>query len=155
MKYIRVLLIITVIVAVVLVWELWRGESMEKEASTTYVSEHGIEIIVEEPISNAIISSPLIVKGLAPGTWYFEATFPVSIVDQDGKVVGESYAQARSDWMTENHVEFQAEVVFDQRSVEGGENVTKKQGKLILHRDNPSGLFENDDSVEIPVRLNE
>lgn len=102
-------------------------------------------IRVTNPLSNQIIQSPLIVEGEARGSWFFEASFPVKLVDANGDSIAQSSAQAKSDWMTENFVPFRAEIQFT-RPVTG-------TGVLIFEKDNPSGLPENADALRIPVRF--
>ena len=94
------------------------------------------EIEVFTPLSGETISSPLIVEGQAIGNWFFEASFPVELIDDQGKILGRSYVQAQSDWMTENFVSFKGEINY--------EAVATTTGKLILKNDNPSGLAQND-----------
>jgi hypothetical protein len=94
--------------------------------------------------SNDKISSPLIITGEIKGIWFFEGSFPVFLVDWDGKIIAQVPATAKSDWMTENFVPFEVTLVFEKPSY--GEN-----GFLIFKKDNPSGLPQNDDAVEIPV----
>ena len=57
--------------------------------------------------------------------------------------MGTAVAQAQSDWMTEDFVPFKAQLNFATSSTE--------QGVLILEKDNPSGLPENDDELQIPI----
>jgi hypothetical protein len=97
-------------------------------------------------IPNQKISSPLTIKGYARGTWFFEASFPVFITNWDGVIISKGIAQAEGDWMTEDFVPFSATLNFDQNQV-------YSQGFLILKKDNPSGLSEHDDTLEIPVTL--
>lgn len=101
-------------------------------------------IRVSSPRANEAISSPLTVTGEARGTWFFEATFPIVVVDWDGRIIGEGYAQAQSDWMTEAFVPFSGTVIFSHPSY--GE-----RGAVILQKSNPSGLPERDDAIEIPI----
>ncbi len=91
------------------------------------------------------ISSPLIITGEAR-LWYFEASFPVKLLDRSGKTLVQTYASADGDWMTEEWVPFTAELVFTPGSA-------GTRGTLVLSKDNPSGLPENDDRVEIPVKF--
>jgi hypothetical protein len=100
-------------------------------------------ITVTAPVPGAIISSPLIIEGEARGWWYFEASFPVRLVTDSGEVLAEVPAQALEDWMTEDYVPFTVSIVFAMPSA--------TSGKLILSRDNPSGLPEHDAHIEIPV----
>jgi len=104
---------------------------------------HG-NIIVDTPQAGASIESPLTVSGRARGTWFFEASFPVVLTDWDGGIIATGIAQAQKDWMTENFVPFAATFDFpDQRPM--------SRGSLILEKDNPSGMSEFDDAVEMTV----
>ncbi len=91
------------------------------------------------------ISSPLVVEGEALGTYFFEASFPIVITDETGNILGSSYVEAQSDWMTEDYVPFRGEITFSSKT--GG------KGFLVLKKDNPSGLPENDKEIKIPVML--
>lgn len=105
---------------------------------------HG-DIFVTTPQTGAQITSPLQIEGEARGFWYFEASFPVVLVDWDGRIIAEGYAEAQTNWMTEAFVPFKAELLFDKP--EGDNN----RGALILRKDNPSGLPEHDDAIEVPI----
>ncbi len=98
-----------------------------------------------DPRPNATIASPLTVRGVARGTWYFEASFPVELVDLTGATVAQGIAQAQSEWMTQDFVPFTATLTFTAP--------TSSTGTLWLRKDNPSGLPENDDALRIPVRF--
>lgn len=115
--------------------------------STTTPSATGKEnlIRVTSVSSNQIVTSPLTVEGTARGYWYFEASFPVELLDGNGKRLAQGPATARTDWMTTEFVPFSITLTFAQP--------TTATGTLILHKDNPSGLPENDDELRIPVRF--
>lgn len=100
---------------------------------------------VSLPQVNAVVSSPLKIIGQARGTYFFEASFPIELKDQDGNILAQTIAQAKSDWMTENFVPFEANLTFDKPNI--------KVGRLILKKDNPSGLPQNDLALEIPISL--
>jgi len=102
-------------------------------------------IAVDSPRPNAAVKSPLAITGKARGTWYFEASFPIQIVDANNNVLGQIPAQAQGDWMTENFVPFAASLDFAAP--------TTATGSLILKKDNPSGLPENDKQLTIPVKF--
>ena len=108
------------------------------------------DLILQTPLPNQTISSPLIISGQARGSWFFEASFPVFLVDWDGRIIAQGVAQAKSDWMTTGFVPFEATLTF---TVD--KNVYSNRGALILKKDNPSGLPDNDDSLEIPVIISE
>lgn len=101
-------------------------------------------IRVSSPQLNQEIISPLVITGEARGTWYFEASFPVVLTDWDGLTIAEGHAQAEGEWMTEEFVPFKATLTFKAPAY-------KNYGTLILRKDNPSGLSEHDDTLEIPV----
>lgn len=100
-------------------------------------------IRVNLPRPNALVTSPLTISGQARGTWFFEASFPARLLDENGSVVGEAIVEAKSDWMTEDFVPFEATVEFSQP--------TGTKGTLILEKSNASGLPENADELRIPV----
>jgi len=104
------------------------------------------KIKVDFPTAGAVVSSPLIIVGQARGIWYFEATFPVALQDKAGNVLAQGIATAQSDWMVENFVPFIAKLEFT-APVENIEAV------LLLKRDNPSGMPENDATLELPLIL--
>ncbi len=91
------------------------------------------------------VSSPLTITGKARGQWYFEASFPVEVVDDNGNLLAQTPAQAKGEWMTEDFVPFEVTLNFVASST--------NQGKIIFKRDNPSGLPENDAQLEIPVNF--
>ena len=66
------------------------------------------------------------------------------LVNWDGLIIAEGHAEAQSDWMTEEFVPFKAVLTFNAPAY-------KNYGTLILRKDNPSGLPEHDDALEIPV----
>lgn len=111
-------------------------------------------IELETPTENETITNPLTVSGQARGTWYFEATFPVVLTDWDGRIIAEGYAQAQTDWMTEDFVPFTATLNFTS-PYEAGMDDFMRRGSLILQKANPSGLPEHDDALEIPIRFSE
>jgi len=96
-------------------------------------------IQVEGPLPNAVVASPLIVTGRARGTWYF----PVKLFDANNLEIATGVAQAQGDWMTENFVPFTVTLTYATPAT--------ATGTLVLYKDNPSGLPENDASVSVPV----
>ena len=109
-------------------------------------------IRVDEPRPDDLVESPLTVRGEARGTWYFEGSFPVVLVNWDGLIIADGHARAQGEWMTEELVPFRAELEFTSPS-ERGDPEFMERGTLILQRANPSGLPENDDAVEVTVRF--
>lgn len=100
---------------------------------------------ISEPHVNSIVTSPLTVRGQAPGSWFFEGSFPVQLLGVDGKILASGLATAEGDWMTTSPVPFMAMLSFP--SPQSG------SGTLVLERDNPSGLPEMATSVSVPIRF--
>ena len=126
------------------------NESEETKAVKTTTTSEETEAITDQirvsnPLSNQMIQSPLIIEGEALGTWFFEGVFPIMLLDSNGNAVARHFAQAQGEWMTEDFVPFKAQIEFEKPSTD--------TGILILEKDNPSGLPENDAKFEIPVRF--
>jgi glucose/arabinose dehydrogenase len=97
------------------------------------------------PAPNAVVSSPLSVQGEARGNWFFEASFPVKLLDGNGREIAVRPAQAEGEWMTTSFVPFAVSLEFDTPDT--------ATGTLVLKKDNPSGLPEYDAEVRVPVRF--
>ena len=89
-------------------------------------------IRVTTPLPNALVRSPLIVSGEARGNWYFEASFPLVLVDWDGKIIAEGHAQAKGEWMTTDYVPFEGTLIFEKPQTGGG---IPNRGTLILKKE--------------------
>ena len=110
------------------------------------VEEHADIIILDSPLPNATVNSPLLITGKARGSWFFEASFPVYLLDSHGNMLGQGIAQAQGDWMTSNFVPFKTTLTFT-----ADPQIIGDAGTLVLQKDNPSGLHENDDALRVPV----
>ena len=113
-------------------------------------------IVVDSPKPNEVVSSPLVVKGRARGNWFFEANFPIELhavaLGTDGAsdittIVKTTIAQAKSDWMTTEFVPFEAMIDFESADFFSGDAL------LVLKKDNPSGLPQNDAELRISIRV--
>lgn len=101
-------------------------------------------IILESPKPNTQVGDTIMLSGRARGYWFFEATFPIDVLDANSNLIGQGYAQAKGEWMTENFVPFEATVILKEKP-------QTTTGTLILRKDNPSGDKERDDSLTVPV----
>jgi len=112
--------------------------------------DDGDDMMIAGPVVNlsivdgAEIQSPFTLTGEARG-WFFEGSFPVLLKDEAGNILAETLATANGDWMVEDYVAFTAVFSFDV--------TTTTMGQLILKKDNPSGLPENDDEMQLSVTL--
>lgn len=102
-------------------------------------------IELHHPLPGDSIQSPLAIEGMAKGPWYFEASFPVYLLNAAGDTIARTPAQAEGEWMTTNMVPFKATLEFTPPA--GG------SGTLILSKSNASGLPEHDDELRVPIRF--
>ncbi|MBU4421634.1 Gmad2 immunoglobulin-like domain-containing protein [Candidatus Parcubacteria bacterium] len=137
-KIIIILSIIIVVLGIVKVTLLYIIKSQNQNIA------YDDKIIVYNFAEGQEIESPLVIKGKARGTWFFEGSFPIILVNWDGLIIAQSYATAKTEWMTEDYVEFEGTITFDKPTV-------YNRGALIFKKDNPSGLPEYDDALEISI----
>jgi hypothetical protein len=116
------------------------------EIKATSADQILYEIDVTKPEANETIKSPLEVEGRALGNWFFEGSFPIKLIGEDGKTLAQGIVQAQGDWMTAGFVPFKAKLDFDAGS--------STIGMLIFQNDNPSGLPEKEKQFGLPVRFN-
>ncbi len=104
------------------------------------------EPILTIPVKNTFIKSPTLVIGFAPSGWMFEGVMPIKLVDDHGNILVSTQAQENypGTWQSGNPVGFSASLVF---------TPTTTSGKIVISKDNPSGLPENDASYEFPVKF--
>lgn len=124
-----------------------RGAEPSKPASTgdTSAAAHADRIRLASPVAGASVRSPLQVAGEARGPWFFEASFPVTLLDANGSVLAQSPAQARGEWMIEGFAPFEAQLIFPPP--------TTPTGTLVLSKSNPADLPEHAAEVRIGVRF--
>lgn len=123
----------------------YEGSEVPIPTGNTYYSNADANVIViTSPTAGSPTPSTFVVRGKARGTWYFEASFPLEVVDGDGKTLVQMPVQALGDWMTQDFVPFAATVTVPTYS---------GPAQLILKNDNPSGLPENEKSITIPITL--
>lgn len=120
--------------------------SQKKQYSSEYTSGKSIKINIFSPLKNSIIASPLTVIGQTPGSWSFEGTFPIRIINSSGETISSGVGSLIGEWMTTDLVPFTSTLSWSEGQV--------GTGYLIIQKDNPSGLAENDDSISIPIRFN-
>jgi hypothetical protein len=103
------------------------------------------DITVSSLTEHQTISSPLTITGQAKGSWYFEASFPIKVLDSKGNILGQGQGKAQGSWMTDAFVPFTATITFTKPITTDGE--------IVLANDNPSGKPENAKELRIPVRF--
>ena len=119
------------------------GRSFTEEVSNG--AEVADRIYVDYPQPNARVTSPLRVTGAARGNWYFEASFPITLLGGASNILVVQSAHAQGEWMTTDFVPFSVSLSFAPP--------TSTTGTLVLEKDNPSGLSEHAAELRIPVRF--
>lgn len=141
----RTIFILIVIAAVIGIALFFSG-SFDIPVRLPSSSDKNNVILVASPIKDSEVSSPLTIAGRARGNWFSEATFPITLTDAYGNTIAEGHATAQGEWTTNDFVKFVGVLQF-------GNYIKGSKGFLILKKDNPSGLPENNDSIKIPVIL--
>lgn len=140
---IGIFIIAVVILGIVAVRSIPRTQAPAPEAtSTSATMDGGDMLLLDTPLSGANIVSPVHIAGRARGTMFFEAQFPVSLIDANGKELIRGVARAGGDWMTTDFVPFSATLAFSVPH-----SVTS--GFLVFENDNPSG--DSSRTIRIPV----
>jgi len=115
------------------------------EIEFVYKNANADLIQVKLPNPDAVVKKEFSVVGKARGTWFFEASFPVVLLDKDGQVLSQGAAKAQGNWMTTEFVPFKIDMKI-------ANNYTGK-ATLVLKKDNPSGDSERDASVSYGVNI--
>jgi hypothetical protein len=119
---------------------------IEQPTELKLTSTKGVEIFITMPKEGEAITSPLTVKGRAPGNWFFEANAGLVLTDWDGLIIKQGYVMADGEWMTTDYVPFTGTLEFVKPAY--GE-----RGTLIFQKDNPSGEPQFDDAAEMTINF--
>lgn len=119
--------------------------TVKQDAVMEHIQSKADLIRVAGPGPGEEVASPFIAQGEARGYWFFEASFPIHLLDGNGREIAVGIAQAQKEWMTTEFVPFSVTMQFQTPQTE--------TGTLVFKKDNPSGLPEHDDELRIPVRF--
>ncbi len=144
-RYLIVLLFILVTVSLFISIRTVGGPTTSIETTQIDSSLNNL-IRVISPKENSLVNSPLTVTGEARGVWFFEATFPIKLMDDNDNAIAAGIATAQSEWMTESFVPFTSTLTFTSEP-------STPDGWLILEKDNPSGLPENDNEARLRLKF--
>jgi hypothetical protein len=122
-----------------------RTYAEEIQQQPNYTAATRDMIFVSNPYPGAVVGKTFKITGEARGNWYFEASFPVEVRGKNNEVLAQLPAQAQGDWMTTNFVPFSVDITVPQSYI--------GPATIILHKDNPSGLPENDAMLSIPITI--
>ena len=153
---ISAVIIVVLIILTALIFDWGRRESEVQGVNTNISATGTIEqnssstsdmaIIVNNLKDNQTVSNPIKIEGKAKGNWFFEATFPIELIDTDGNIISSTQAQAKSDWATTSFVDFTATLEYNKSTSTG-------RALIVFSNDNPSGNPDFDQSIFIPVIL--
>ena len=109
-----------------------------------YINTSKEKIVVDTPFPGAVTGKEFEIRGKAAG-WYFEASFPVKVLDKNGKMLWQGPAQAQGDWMTAEFVPFKVTAKIPQSYI--------GPATLVLEKDNSSGEPQYDASMSFPITI--
>jgi hypothetical protein len=112
---------------------------------TTLIPSDATHASVSAPLMGQHSKSPLIVTGIAPNDWFFEASFPATLVDENNETLAQAPAQAQTDWTVQGPVPFKAELNFLV--------LEETRATLVLKEDMPGENNPMPREVRIPVVL--
>lgn len=117
----------------------------EEKIGGEVLSDKGQKIYLENIKSGDTIDMGSEIKGEVSGNWFFEGSFPVRVLNIQGEVISSLFAEAKSDWMTEDQVPFSVIIDFP----------LEEEGAFVLQfeKSNPSGLDENSDIAKIAISI--
>lgn len=115
------------------------------QETITYTNTTSDMIVVELPYPGAVTGKTFSVIGKARGNWFFEASFPLEVLDKDGNILFAGIGQATSDWMTTEFVPFKADITIPATYI--------GPATLVLRKDNPSGEAQYDASISFPFTI--
>ena len=110
----------------------------------TYNNTSKEYIEVDLPFPGAVTGKEFKVIGRARG-FYFEASFPVEVLDKDGRRIFIGPAQAQGEWMVDSLVPFEITVKVPDTYI--------GPATLVLHKDNPSDMRQYDASISFPITI--
>ena len=110
-----------------------------------YRNASGDTITVDTPQAGAVVGKSFSVLGHARGAWFFEASFPVEVVDGNGTIIATAVAHTDANWMTNDFVPFKADLMVPTSYI--------GPATVVLKKDNPSGDVANDASLSYPITV--
>jgi uncharacterized protein YceK len=102
------------------------------------------DVTLVSPQEGSTIQSPVTISGTARGTWFFEGSLPVTLLDSKGTTLAQGAASAEGEWMTEESVPFSTTLTF---------STADTAGTIVIKKDNPSGEPDNEASVAFAVKF--
>lgn len=120
------------------------GVTDGEQSSSAAGADGESDVVVISPERGERVTSPLTVNAKARGSWFFEGQLPVQLEDENGNIIAVSIGQVDGGWMSLGLVKFTATLTFE---------TTASRGYVVIKKDNPSGLPENDGEYRVLVRF--
>jgi len=151
-KFGKLLILIVVFAAlIVVVYFAQKQPAMAPVVDETpVVKEEITEVPASDLVSftvlpNSKVNGILSYQGTIKGGYFFEGNILVNILDSNKSLLRAGHAQAMTEWMTVEPVEFEGNIDFTGLPV--------GPAYIEIHNDNASGLPENDKSILIPIKI--
>lgn len=156
-------LLIILILAVVVMFSLYVWKNSNKTVKSPSFIEEPVSTVVGpavltgagtdtakdlsafSTIPGSKVHGILSYRGTISGGYFFEGNILINVLDANKKVLKNSNAVAKTEWMTSGPVDFEGNIDFT--------NIAKGPAYLEIHNDNASGLPEKDKSVLIPITI--
>ena len=156
-----VLLLVLIILMIIAIKIMLRNEKeyfgvFQKEVPIVDTTQEKIPVEVKNNIlgnkddlisfsiwPNTKVHGILSYRGVIKGGYFFEANILINILDSNKKIIKQSNAVAKDDWMTSGPVNFEGNIDFV--------GLLKGPAYFEIHNDNASGLPQNDKSILIPI----
>lgn len=105
-------------------------------------------VYIASPRADTKLTSPVVVRGTVPAGWMFEGTLPISLQEDNGKIIAQSQAKEviPGAWQSGKPVEFTATLTFT-KSFLG-------LALLVVEKDNPSGNPKQSENYGAPFWIN-
>jgi len=116
----------------------------KKDEQGGYKTDEGLSFELISPLPNSEIECGFTLAGKMPREWFFENSFPYSII-VDGKEVLVGSVQSKDDYTVKEILTFSEKIECKEGCLGDGE--------IVLKNANPSGLPENADQYRIPVKF--
>ncbi len=107
-------------------------------------------IEMENPLPRQQVTSPIEVRGMAPGTWFFEASMTARLETAEEDLETEAIITTTAEeWMTTEQIPFEGTIPYS-RTPALNDTIS---ATLIIRAANPSGLPEHEKFLRIPLTL--
>lgn len=120
------------------------GVSTTNESVNPQATSDPEGIVILNLIAGQVVTSPLSVTGLVPAGWMFEGRLPVLLLDDSENIITkvQGVELKPGSWQSGEPVAFKATVSF---------STDRTEGYIVVKKDNPSGLPENDEEFRLQV----